>query len=168
MPSNVAALSRLLIAERPRLLRLIRSLGGGRDVEDIVQSLWERVQSVKDHPPILDKKAYLSRLAINQATRHLTQDQRRDTLLKQSQALLLDSDDDLTPERITMSREEIERIDRAIRGLPAEVRQVLVLSRFEGLTQPRIAERLGISLATVERHVRRALDCLAAAKIGEK
>ena len=42
------------------------------------------------------------------------------------------------------------------------MRQIFILSRLEGLTQPMIAQQLDVSLATVERDLRRAfLHCLA-------
>ena len=61
-----------------------------------------------------------------------------------------------------MVREALESIDRLLNGLPARVRQIFILSRLEGLTQPMIAQQLDVSLATVERDLRRAfLHCLA-------
>ena len=59
-------------------------------------------------------------------------------------------------------REALESIDRLLNGLPERVRQTFILSRLEGLSQPAIAQQLGVSLATVERDLRRAfLHCLA-------
>jgi len=43
-------------------------------------------------------------------------------------------------------------------------RNVFYLSRFEGKTQREIARQLGISRTTVEKHMRKILDRLAAAR----
>ena len=40
-------------------------------------------------------------------------------------------------------------IDRMLRGLGPKVRQVFILSQFDGLTYPQIAERLDIGLRTL-------------------
>ncbi len=54
--------------------------------------------------------------------------------------------------------QELEReIQRIVDSLPERCREVFVLSRFQGLKNREIAERLHISLNTVERHIQRAL-----------
>ncbi|MNP71670.1 putative RNA polymerase sigma factor FecI [compost metagenome] len=49
-------------------------------------------------------------------------------------------------------------IDRMLEGLGKQVKQVFILSQFEGLTYPRIAERLGISTRTVNNHMAKAME----------
>ena len=55
---------------------------------------------------------------------------------------------------------------RAVNGLPPKCRDVFVLRMIEGLSQREIAERLGITVSTVEKHLARGLrhckDSLAA------
>src|SRR3989344_4665123 len=53
--------------------------------------------------------------------------------------------------------EAICQIDRAIAALPLPVKTAFLLSRLDGLSYPQIAAYMGISLATVERHMKRAL-----------
>lgn len=66
-----------------------------------------------------------------------------------------------SPEDVFLVREALAQIDRLLDGLKPRMRQILLLHRLEGLTQPAIAERLGISLSTVERDLRLAmLHCL--------
>ena len=48
-------------------------------------------------------------------------------------------------------------------SLPERCREVFLLSRFQGLKNREIAERLHISLHTVERHIQRALRIFAEA-----
>jgi len=45
----------------------------------------------------------------------------------------------------------------ALRELPTRVRAVFVLARFEELKAPEIASRLGVSISTVEKDMRRAV-----------
>ncbi|OZI71912.1 sigma-70 family RNA polymerase sigma factor [Bordetella genomosp. 12] len=52
-------------------------------------------------------------------------------------------------------------IDAALDKLPAKAREVFILSRFEGLIYSDIAQRLGISVALVRKHMLRAAQaCL--------
>ncbi|HEX5614140.1 MAG TPA: sigma-70 family RNA polymerase sigma factor [Acidimicrobiia bacterium] len=48
----------------------------------------------------------------------------------------------------------------ALRALPARQREVIVLRHLAGLSEPEVAERLGLSLGTVKTHLRRAKEKL--------
>ena len=56
-----------------------------------------------------------------------------------------------------------QQIQRIMDSLPERCREVFLLSRFQGLKNREIAERLHISLHTVERHIQRALRIFAEA-----
>ncbi len=56
--------------------------------------------------------------------------------------------------------ERIARVQAAIEALPEERRKVFKLSRYEGLKYHEIAERLGISVKTVENQMGSALKTL--------
>jgi RNA polymerase sigma-70 factor, ECF subfamily len=56
--------------------------------------------------------------------------------------------------------ERIARVQSAIELLPEERRKVFKLSRYEGLKYHEIAERLGISVKTVENQMGKALKTL--------
>ncbi|MBP3864365.1 MAG: sigma-70 family RNA polymerase sigma factor, partial [Pseudomonas sp.] len=65
-------------------------------------------------------------------------------------------------EDLTLVREAIEAIDLVLEGLPSRVKRAFLLNRLEGMPQQAIAELLGVSLATVERDLRRAfIHCLS-------
>ena len=53
-----------------------------------------------------------------------------------------------------------EKIDSAIQGLPEKCREVFLLNRNEHLKYQEIADRLGISLKTVETQMSKALQHL--------
>lgn len=52
-----------------------------------------------------------------------------------------------------MLRQELEHLTAALRELPDRCRQVLILRRIHGLSHQEIADQLGISAHTVEKHV---------------
>ncbi|HEY6925809.1 MAG TPA: sigma-70 family RNA polymerase sigma factor, partial [Steroidobacteraceae bacterium] len=66
-------------------------------------------------------------------------------------------DGDGGPERRVSGREEVQRMCRALEKLPQKCRQAFELRKFDGLSQREIAERMGISQSTVEKHLIKAL-----------
>jgi RNA polymerase sigma-70 factor (ECF subfamily) len=65
-----------------------------------------------------------------------------------------------TPEQDMVSDELKKHLQEAINQLPPKGRTIFRLSREEGLTYSEIAEQLGISVKTVESHMRRSLTNL--------
>lgn len=62
-----------------------------------------------------------------------------------------------------VAKEESESLFREVMNLPAEEREVILLHFNENLSQREIADRLGISQATVSRQIKRALEDLRGA-----
>lgn len=162
MSRNAAALSRVLIAERPSLIRLARGIVGNRHAaEDIAQAAWLRIQRVEDHPPITDKRGFLYRLILNLAT-----DQRRAALRQDRLFEAGDLPEDvacLAPdaETILINRDLLARMGKVIEELPPRCREVFVMRKIDGLSPAEIATRLGITTNMVAKHVRIALlHCL--------
>ena len=69
--------------------------------------------------------------------------------------------DELSPERIVSAREEIFLLQAAINDLPPRCRDVVKLRKIEGCSQRTIAERLGVTESTVEKHLKHGLFILA-------
>lgn len=162
MSTNSIALSRLLLAERKSLLRQVRRLVGAESAEDVAQKLWFKVQTVRDDPPILDKPAYLRRLAHNVAFDHAQDERRLRDAHQEAAALLHDGATAISGERIAFARDELARVQAAIGALPLKTQQIFRLSRVEGMAQREIAAHLGISRPTVEKHLRHAFDAVTA------
>lgn len=162
MPSNATALSRLLLSQRPSLLRrLRRMLRDDSAAEDVAQSLWFKVRAVDDDPPIVNLPAYLHRLAMNAATDALRSSTRHGAHLEAEIADILWVEDDRPrPDREVIGRDLLDRIMVVIDALPEPTRAIFRLNRFEGLTQREIAAHYGVSTTIIERHIRRALKAL--------
>lgn len=102
--------------------------------------------------------AYLRRAVVNRSLNYL-RDQRL-PLSDQSPAELPLADD-RTGAQQRLERDELEQaIQRAIDQLPERCRIVFVLNRFEDLSNKEIADRLDISVKTVENQMTRALRLL--------
>jgi RNA polymerase sigma-70 factor (ECF subfamily) len=72
------------------------------------------------------------------------------------------------PDEIVDARRSVALLDRALVGLPDDLRTVLVLTELDALTQPEIAELTGVPLGTVASRLRRARQELAAAIATER
>ncbi len=68
----------------------------------------------------------------------------------------------ITPEEALQVKELKEKIDRATQKMPEKCREVFILSRVENLSNKLIAERMGISVSTVEKHISKAMNIIKA------
>jgi RNA polymerase sigma-70 factor (ECF subfamily) len=68
-----------------------------------------------------------------------------------------------TPSMILSRKEELDRLERAIDKLKPEYREVIVLTKIEGLSHKEVAERLGKNPHAVCVLLSRALTALAGA-----
>jgi RNA polymerase sigma-70 factor (ECF subfamily) len=165
MSSNATTLTELLIRERPALLRLVqRILGSDGGAEDVIQSIWFKARGVDSGQPISNPRAYLYRLAANLATDHGRERTRRTRLL--AEHYLWGPDEVLSTEEQVMAQDELQRVLEAAEHLPEPTRTIFRLNRLQGMTQADIARRQGVSVTTVENHVRSALQRLAWARNG--
>ncbi len=128
------------------------------EVEDVVQTAFIRyaeVTVVIDNP-----RAFLYRACSNIA---IDQIRRRQVQSNYTQSVV-DSDaesvEEMGPERVADGRQRMGIISRALWGMPNKRRQLLVMSRFDGLSYAEIGRRVNISEAAVRKHVANALaDC---------
>lgn len=131
----------LLLARVPRL-----------DVEDLVQDVfltaWRRLDNLRDPAAF---GGWLSMIARNRATDH----QRRSV-----DAVSLP--DGLMAQDGTAASAEAHAVLDVIRGLPDAYRETLVLRLVEGMTGPEIAERTGLTPASVRVNLHRGMKLLRA------
>ncbi|WP_431514003.1 RNA polymerase sigma factor [Variovorax sp. DAIF25] len=146
--------------------RLTRVLGNDDLAGDALQDTWLRLRRLEDQAPILNPRAFLMRMAVNIAINDL-RSQSRVVPRSEVDALLEVPDAAPGPEQIAESRSEMEALQRIIARMPQRRRDVLLLVRWEGLPQKEVAQRLGISLHTVEHELKRAQD-FCAAQMGKK
>jgi RNA polymerase sigma-70 factor (sigma-E family) len=134
----------------PALLRAARQLTGHPlDAEDLLQNAltktylaWDRIQD----RAALD--GYVRRAMVNI---NISQWRRRK---------LEEYPSDELPE-VAAATENVgevhERLEEALRGLPDRMRAAIMLRYYEDMTEPEIANRLGISVGTVKSTVSRAM-----------
>ncbi|MAT54120.1 MAG: RNA polymerase sigma-70 factor [Saprospirales bacterium] len=126
--------------------------------EDLAQQVFIRFWQ-KRHQITINSSpgAYLQRMAINEALAWLRtkKNQQPDPL----PAHLPDDDRHLAPDPAEqlLQQELHEQILQAIQSLPPRCQEVFVLSRYEQLSYQEIADKLNISIKTVENQMGKAL-----------
>lgn len=131
------------------------------DAADLVQETFTRFARVDSVTSIAHPRAFLFQTAIN-----LLRDDARKRQVRTAQAATLEffSDDEvLSPERVLEGKQRLQRFERALAELSPRSRDIFLLARYEGFTHVQIAERIGISVSAVEKHMMRAILHLDAA-----
>ena len=73
-------------------------------------------------------------------------------------APIMEEWDERSPENIIESTENVQKVEQIIQSLPVLTRQIFIMYRLHGINQKDIAEQMGVSLSTVEKHVKKALS----------
>ncbi len=139
------------------LVRYAKTLVRDHDsAEEIVQELFFRLWQEREKIKILSSlNGYLFRAVHNRCLHYIDHCRVVD---KYARELAIE------PEEITVSPSEImnykelqEKIAEVLERLPEKCGKIFCMSRFEGLKYSEIAERLSISVKTVEANMGRAL-----------
>ncbi|KAF1032600.1 MAG: putative RNA polymerase sigma factor FecI [Pseudomonas sp.] len=137
---------------------LRRKLGCPESAADLAQDTFVRVLSAPATPVLVEPRAFLTTIAKRVLFNHY----RRQDL----ERAYLDALAQL-PEHVVPSEEEraiilqtLTELDQLLDGLPPLVKRAFLLCQLDGLTYPQIGAELGISVATVKRHLHKAaLHC---------
>lgn len=154
---DVAALYR---EEAPRLRRLFGRRTRQADiVQDLVQNVFARFlgRSMPAGRVLDEPRAYLTRIACNLLKDTGRQQARKGELFSVRVEDIPRVED---PHSRLEARDMLRRIDAAILALPERTREIFMAHRFEELTYPEIAARMGICVKTVEKHISLALRAL--------
>ncbi|MDR2231891.1 MAG: RNA polymerase sigma-70 factor [Tannerella sp.] len=170
MTGEEKAFNRIFEEYYPRLLRFAGEYVGDVDeAEDILQNvflkLWQRMKSLQ---PDTNLYAYLLTMVKNGCMDFLKHRQvverfatGQQTLEKEMQFNYhaISQFDSGYPDIETLER----MVEKAISELPEQCRRVFELSRYDGLKYREIAEKMEISVKTVESHISNALKILRVA-----
>ncbi|MBN8755609.1 MULTISPECIES: RNA polymerase sigma factor [unclassified Variovorax] len=148
--------------------RLTRKLGNADDAGDALHDTWLRLKGNEDHGTVQNPGAYLSRMAVNIAV---------DVQRRQSRLLSGDEVEELLeeiedpapgPARTAEIRSDLDAVLTLLDRMPERRRAVALLVHAEGLTQNEAAQRLGVSLRTVEYELKRVHERVDAYLAAEK
>lgn len=135
-------------------MRYLSRLWPRRDeIVDLRQEIYARVYDAARKARPASPKSFLFTTA-----RHLMTDRAR-----RSRVVFIDAIgdpdvfnvmvDELSPERRMSAWQELKRLNRALNRLPAKCREVVWLRKVDELSPQQIAEKLGLSVRTVEGQI---------------
>jgi RNA polymerase sigma factor (sigma-70 family) len=146
---------------------LRRSLSNACDADDLCQDVYVRV-----YQAALEKIPNPAKPFVFTVARNLLLNRARHEAVVSIEAVadleaLNIVKDEPGTDRWVIAREELRRLEDALNRLPPRCRQAFVLRKIEGLSQREIAQRMGISEKTVERHISDGIFALADSLFGE-
>ena len=134
---------------------LSRFLSREQDIEDVAQEAYLKAYSAEqDKGEIAHPKAFIFSIAKNIALNELNRKSRQMTdYIEECQASAV-LEASANTENTVEARESLGVYCEAIASLPEKCRHVYLLRKVHGMAHKEIADRLGISLSTVEKHLR--------------
>ena len=158
LESDAGQLDEMARRYRPALTRYFRKRASqSADVDDLIQDVFTRLAVRGNQNTILQPESYLLRTAAN-VWRDFLRKQRthahgaHDEFLDEQH-----SREETGPERVLQGRQSIEILLAALSELPDRTCQVFVLCRVEGMAQRLVAQRLGVSVSSIEKHMMKAI-----------
>lgn len=155
------------LARQVDLKRYFAARVGEVEAEDLVQEACLRIATLPADTNINSLDAYIGRIGHNIMLDRIRQDRaraRRDTEWYNVQGTFAPSGEKVheaaPADDALIARERIRQMQEALGQLPEPVRQAFLLHKFDGLSHAEIAERLGVSRSSIEKHMMRALKHL--------
>lgn len=160
--------ARLAAELRPALVSYFRRKSGSHaEAEDLAQDVLLRMLGRSGWESVEHAKSYVFRAAANRWV-----DRQRRSIASGTQVEWDDEsarglNDEITPECVFTSGQQLDVVASALMELSARTRDVFMLVRLEHMKQSTVAELLGISVSAVEKHLVKALAHLVRRSRGE-
>jgi RNA polymerase sigma-70 factor, ECF subfamily len=126
------------------------------NAQEVVQE--SAMRALKYHHTLRGEDAlpWLLQIVRNTAFTWLERNQRNDAVESLADDTMIPDDSASDPSSIVSDQLDAESLVRAVDGLPAEFREVIVLRELEGLSYKQIAQTTGVSIGTVMSRISRA------------
>ena len=141
---------------------LARYFSDSQDIEDVAQEAYLRAYVAEQQKEIEQPKAFLFRIARNLALTQLTAKSKKIT------DYLEECGASVVIECVAAADSEVEAQEslglycEAVAALPEKCRQVFLLRKVHGLAHKEIAQRMSLSVSSVEKYLLRGiLECKA-------
>lgn len=133
---------------------LRRKLGCPHSAADLAQDTFMRLLSARETPSINEPRAFLTVVAKRVLFNHY----RRQDLERAYLQALADMPEPLVPseEERAIILQTLMELEQLLDGLPTPVKRAFLLAQVDGLSYADIGAQLGISIATVKRHLNKA------------
>lgn len=159
--SKVSNITDVFLRYRSQLRRAVSGIVRSEEVDDIVQETWLKSYEAELKQEIQFEKTYMLKTARNLAINHISRAAEKSNFsideLDEQDAIF----EGMQLERHVESKERFLHFCRATDTLSPEVKRVFLLKKVYELSQREIADYLGISESTVEKHVAKGLHLCA-------
>ena len=140
-----------------------RRRGAAPDLcDDLVQDVFTRLAARAGGEEIEKSEAYLMVTASNVWKDFLRKKQTHSEDAHCAYEDSAHSPEGFSPERVFLGKEAVQRLVGVLEALPARTRNIYLLCRAHGFKRAEVAERLGVSLTTVDRHLMTAAEKIGA------
>ncbi len=109
---------------------------------------------------ITNERAYLYRMAHNLAIDHVRLQRSRPAQDLAEDDLSAIADQAPSPEQAVTGKQELGKVREFLSTMPPRTREIFVLQRVHGMTYRAIAEQLGISESSVQKHMAKGVKHL--------
>lgn len=153
----------------PELMRYVRTkVNNEADAADLVQETCSRVVRYRNDPQLSDLRSMMFRIANNLLVDFYRSNSRHhaDAHVTLEDAGQLSASDRPQLDQVAASQ-TMAILKQTIIELPPKCRLVFMLSRFDGMQNQAIADKLDISVKMVEKHIARAMVACRAA-VGDR
>ena len=135
-----------------------RYLNNAEDIEDVSQEAFLRAYKAEQTTDIRQPKSFLFRIAKNVAISELRSKSRQitDDIEDQSSSDVLIGE--WSTEDEVMAQQKLGIHCEAVASLPPKCRRVYLMRKVYGMPHKEIAQRLGIALSTVEKHLLKGVE----------
>lgn len=138
---------------RELLYYLKRNNSNKNDAHDIVQETYEKAISFQHQNKIINKRAFLFRLAKNILIDKVRKSKVQNEIPYDENEILVQNDE---TEDIVIRQDTQMLIMQELKKLPEKRKEAFVLHIIEGFSKQETAEIMGISYNAVEKHLSRA------------
>jgi len=143
-----------------RLLEVLRALGRSReDAEDLIQEAFLRLHIYCQTHEVREQEAFLVRTVQNLSVDSHRR-AHRDLYIDEPVETLSLVDVRLAPDEDAALQQRLDKVRAVLDALKPRTREVFLMHRVEGYSSAQIADRFGISVSAVEKHIARAVLAL--------
>lgn len=135
---------------------LRKRLSNSFDAADLAQDTFVRVIKARSALDIREPRPYLSMIAKGLLVDLFRRRSLEQSWLEALAAMPQEQQPSLEEQAILL--QALVEIDRLLQGLGPKVKQTFILSQFDGLTYPQVAERLNISVRSVNNYMAKAME----------
>ena len=152
--STIAA---TFIKYRTKMMRAVGAIVSSDDIEDIVQEAFIKSYEAELTQEIRYERTYMLKTARNLALNHVNSAASQLNQAVDDMDMLSNDLIGYNLEKHVESKERFIHFCRATESLSPEVKRVFLLKKVYGMSQRDIAELVGLSESTVEKHVAKGL-----------